>query len=208
VGRGAEEEPLVHAVRFKSGKLERTFQAYRFRADGDVDARYFQPTGEELEARLRPSPIEQYEQITSLIRDGRRHKGVDFRAPVGTPVTASFNGVITRKNWNFRSNGNCLEVTENGTGRKALYLHLDRVPSDVRVGQRVVRGQVLASSGNSGRSFAPHLHFQLMTANDKVLDPFEVFDSYRRQLTGEGLGALQKEISRFDALFSSTLATR
>src|SRR5262249_28589871 len=144
------EEPLVHAVRFISGKHGKTFAAYRFKAHGDAFARYYQPNGEELEMRLENSPIDDYEQVTSLLRDGRRHQGVDFKAPVRPPVKPPSSGPIPRRNWNFRGNGNCVELTESGgRGRKAMFLHLEELPATTRVGTRVQVGQVLARSGNS-----------------------------------------------------------
>ncbi len=81
--------------------------------------------------RLENSPLDDYEQVTSLLRDGRRHKGVDFKAAVGTPVKAPFTGVVKRKNWNFSSNGNCLELEElGGKRRRALFLHLSELPHE------------------------------------------------------------------------------
>lgn len=176
------QEPLVHALRFTSGKLGRTLESYRFQSAGSAFARYYQPDGTELEERLVDGPLDDYEQVTSLLRDGRRHKGVDFKTPAGTPVKATFDGVIARKNWNFRGNGNCLEVRESGgQGRTALFLHLSEVPKTVEAGQRVKKGQVIAESGNTGHSFAPHLHYQLMKG-DRVIDPFESHATTRRAL--------------------------
>ena len=51
-------------------------------------------------------PLDSWEQITSLLKDGRQHKGVDFKTPVGTPVKATFDGTITRKNWSSAATGN------------------------------------------------------------------------------------------------------
>ncbi len=199
----AGEEPVAHAVRFTSGKFEKVFQAYRFKADGDPFARFYQPSGEELEQRLEDPPLEHYEQVTSLLRDGRRHKGVDFKAPVGTPVKAPFAGTITRKNWSFRGNGNCVELSESGgLHRKAFFLHLSELPRSLQVGQRVGRGQVLAQSGNSGHSFAPHLHYQLMGGGDRVLDPFVSQKVFRKSLAEAQRPALAAEILRLGALIS------
>lgn len=204
----AGEEPLVHAVRFTSGKLEKSFAAYRFQAPGDAFPRFFQPGGEELEERLEHSPLDDYEQVTSLLRDGRRHKGVDFKAPVGTPLKAPFSGVITRRNWNFRGNGNCIELTESGgRGRKALFLHLDELPASARVGTTVRVGQVIAATGNSGRSFAPHLHYQMMLGEAKVLDPFEQHRTYRRSLPASARAAFDAERSRLDGLLGAGTGT-
>jgi murein DD-endopeptidase MepM/ murein hydrolase activator NlpD len=200
------EEPLVYAVRFTSGKLSKAFRAYRFKGDGETVARYYQPGGDELELRLTPSPLDDYEQITSLIRDGRRHKGVDFRTPVGTPVKATFSGTITRRNWNWRSNGNCLEVTESAAPhRKAIFLHMSELPKTMAMGSPVARGSLVGSSGNSGHSFAPHLHYQLMSAADEVLDPFDGA-TVRRQLPPAQKAALDSEIHRLDGLMGTAVA--
>jgi len=201
------EEPLVYAVRFGSNKTGQTHRAYRFQAPGEGSARYYLPTGEEMEMRLEHSPLEDYEQITSLLRDGRRHKGVDFKAAVGTPVKAPFTGVVKRKNWNFSSNGNCIELEElGGKRRRALFLHLAELPRDLKPGTRFSAGQVIAASGNSGRSFAPHLHYQLMTQDDRVLDPFDSHRTFRRSLPEGQRGALEAEIRRLDSLLNPAVA--
>jgi murein DD-endopeptidase len=189
------QEPLVHAVRYESRKLGKTFESYRFKASGDDFSRFYQADGSQLEERLVDSPIDSYEQITSLLRDGRKHKGVDFKAPVGTPVRATFDGTIVRKNWNFRGNGNSVELKESGgQGRSALYLHLSELPKSLQPGQRVKRGEAFAKSGNSGHSFAPHLHYQLML-NDKPIDPFTSHKATRASLPGSERAAFEKRVA-------------
>jgi murein DD-endopeptidase len=188
----AGEEPLVHAVRFTSRKLGKTFEAYRYQATEAPFPRFFQPDGTELEAHLVDGPLDSWEQITSLLRDGRRHQGVDFKTPVGTPVKATFSGVVVRKNWNFRGNGNCLEIQESGgQGRTAVFLHLSELPKSLQSGSRVVKGEVVARSGNTGHSFAPHLHYQLMKSG-RVIDPFDSHQTIHQRLP-------QSERARFDA---------
>ncbi|KFE70315.1 M23 family metallopeptidase [Hyalangium minutum] len=202
------EEPLVHAVRFTSGKTGKTHSAYRFQAPGDGYARFFLPTGEEMEERLEHSPLDDFEQVTSLLRDGRGHKGVDFKAAVGSPVKAPFTGVVKRKNWNFGSNGNCLELEEvGGKRRRALFLHLSELPKSLKPGARFSTGQVLAQSGNSGRSFAPHLHYQLMTQDDRVMDPFDSHRTFRRTLSADQKSSLEAEVRRMDSLLGSAVAS-
>lgn len=177
------EEPSVLAIRFASARLKQSFEAYRFRGASSPVARYFLPDGRELELRIDPSPLDTYEQVTSHIRDGRGHKGVDFKTPVGTPVKATFDGTLTRKNWFFRGNGNSLEVTETASPhRKALFLHLSELPKTLRPGATFARGEVIARSGNSGHSFAPHLHYQLESSDGRVLDPFQEHATRRESL--------------------------
>lgn len=201
------EEPLVYAVRFTSNKTGQTHRAYRFQPDGDKNPRYYLPSGEELELRLENSPLEDYEQVTSLLRDGRRHKGVDFKTPVGTPVKAPFTGIVRRKNWSFRFNGNCVELEEiGGKNRRALFLHMDELPRSLKVGDRFNVGAMLGRSGNSGRSFAPHLHYQLEAANERVLDPYESHRTYRRSLAASLRATFEAEVRRQDGLLGTTIA--
>lgn len=199
----AGEEPLVHAVRYKCGKLAQRFRAYRFAPFGQRFPRYYQPDGSELELRLDDSPLDEYEQITSLLRDGRGHKGVDFKAPSNTPVRATFDGTITRRTWAFKMNGNSLEVREDGGDqRTAMFLHLAEIPSEMHPGVKVKRGQVIAQSGNTGHSFAPHLHYQLSSPGHPVLDPFDSPTS-RRSLGPDQKGAFEAEVRRLDALLDA-----
>jgi murein DD-endopeptidase len=194
------QEPLVHAVRFTSRKFGKTFEAFRYQAKGEAHAKFFQPDGTTLEEHLTDPPIDDYEQITSLLRDGRKHKGVDFKAPVGTPVRATFDGVIARKNWNFRGNGNSIEIQETGgKGRTALYLHLSEIPKSVKIGERVKRGQAFAKSGNTGHSFAPHLHYQLMIGST-VVDPFESHKTARASLQADDRAGFDTAVARLKAL--------
>jgi murein DD-endopeptidase len=175
-------EPVVEAVRYVSQKLGKSFAVYRFQPEGARWPRYYREDATELEEHLVDAPIGEYEQITSLLRDGRRHKGVDYKAPVGSPVFVPFDGVIQRRNWNFRGNGNCLDILDPASGRHAIFLHLEAVPKEMAQGRRVKKGEQIALSGNSGHSFAPHLHYQLEDASGRVLDPFDVHRTERRTL--------------------------
>ncbi len=198
------QEPEVHAVAFASNKAGKTYRVYLYKPAGAIYARYFEPSGEELELRLKDGPLDEYERVTSLLRDGRRHKGVDFRTPVGTPVKAPFSGRLTRKNWNFRGNGNSLEITAADGSRKAMFLHLDVLPKTLKVGDSIKAGQLIANTGNSGHSFAPHLHYQLMRGEDRVLDPFDVHSTYRRSLDEASKPGLAAAIAKLDALMGAS----
>ena len=207
------EEPLVQAVRFKSNKLARTFRAFRYKASDSKWARFYQADGDELELRLENGPLDDYEQITSLLRDGRGHKGVDFKTPVGTDVKAPFDAVVTRKNWNTGKNGNSLEIKESIEGdatpdpkasaKIAAFLHLSEVAADIRVGDHIKRGQVVAQSGNTGHSFAPHLHYQLMTATRPVVDPFAAHHVSRRHLPTVDKSSFDSEARRLEMLLDT-----
>jgi hypothetical protein len=194
----AGKEPVVLALRYGSQKLGRLITAYRFKPESAPFARYYTSEGVEVEDHLLEGPVSDYEQVTSLLRDGRRHKGVDFKTPVGTPVRSPFDGQITRRNWHFGVNGNCIEVVDAKTGRHAIFLHLESVPKEMQPGRKVARGEVVARSGNSGHSTAPHLHYQLEAPDGRILDPFAVMATKKVALEGSAKAAFEGERSRLD----------
>jgi murein DD-endopeptidase MepM/ murein hydrolase activator NlpD len=102
----------------------------------------------------------------------RLHAGVDLGTPVGTPVHAAGAGVVRRAGQDA-ANGRAI-VIDHGGGVVTIYCHNDELL--VREGQRVERGQLIARSGNTGRSTGPHLHYQLDLAGAPV-DPLH----YRAQ---------------------------
>jgi murein DD-endopeptidase MepM/ murein hydrolase activator NlpD len=83
------------------------------------------------------------------------HKGLDFRAPPGTPVRAGNSGVVVLAQPLYYA-GNTV-IIDHGLGLFTLYMHLSRI--SVREGQHVVRGQKLGLSGATGRVTGPHLHW-------------------------------------------------
>ncbi len=85
------------------------------------------------------------------------HEGVDFSAEVGTPVVSAAGGVVVEGSMHPQY-GNLVEI-DHGNGFSTRYAHLSKI--NVRVGQLVKRGQLIAATGNTGRSTGPHLHFEV-----------------------------------------------
>jgi murein DD-endopeptidase MepM/ murein hydrolase activator NlpD len=79
-----------------------------------------------------------------------------------------------------------------------LFLHLSEPPA-LPNGAHVSRGEVVGKSGNTGHSFAPHLHYQLM-AGQKILDPFAVQETTRKKLPEKEKAAFATEMARLDHL--------
>ena len=181
------ESITIHAMRYVSKKFSRSFEAYRYKVPGRAYASYFDEAGREVPARLSDSPIEEYQEITSLIGDGRGHHGMDFKAPVGTPILAPWDGQIVRTNWNWKYNGNSVELRSHDGRHIARFLHLDKLTDGIAPKVRVKKGQPLASSGNTGRSFAPHLHYEISDGSGRVLNPLEVHDTHHPRLSGSQL---------------------
>ncbi|MEL6184091.1 MAG: M23 family metallopeptidase [Myxococcota bacterium] len=193
-------EPVVEAVWLRSEKLRADKVAVLHRARGASWPTWVDPErGEELERRLVDSPVQSYEQITSLLNDGRGHRGVDFKAPMGTPVVAPFAGEVVRVNWGTRSNGRCVKIVDRRRNLEALFLHLSKVDPAMKVGRRVRKGDRIGDVGNTGRSFAPHLHYQLERAG-RVVDPFRAQKSERVRLSSAEKQRAKVRLRQLEAL--------
>jgi len=99
-----------------------------------------------------------------------KHEGLDFSAPVGTPILASAGGVVSRSGWDGHY-GNVVEIN-HAEGFKTRYAHASALL--VRVGQTVKRGDVIAKVGNTGRSTGPHLHYEVIRAGTHI-NPANMF---------------------------------
>ena len=202
--RATDDTIEVLAARLHSSKLGQTVAAYRWQAPGDAFTSYWQEDGTEVPYRLQNSPLRDYQQITSLLKDRPTHQGMDFKAPVGTLIVAPFDATVTRSNWNWKSNGNCVEL-RYPDGAMAKFLHLSE--NRVEPGTKVKAGSVIGLVGNTGRSTAPHLHYQV-EVRGKIVDPLEYHGKVRRKVEGSSMAALQKEIAHQDAVLGQGLASR
>ena len=93
------------------------------------------------------------------------HYGMDFTAPRGTPVYATGNGRIKRADNRSTGYGNHIRI-DHGYGYTSLYAHLYKY--NVRVGQRVKRGDIIGYVGSTGRSQAPHLHYEIFKDKKRI----------------------------------------
>jgi murein DD-endopeptidase MepM/ murein hydrolase activator NlpD len=86
------------------------------------------------------------------------HEGIDFTAAVGTPIYVTGDGVVSEAEYNSGGYGNKITIN-HGYGYETVYAHLSKIK--VKKGQRVKRGEVIGSMGNTGKSTAPHLHYEV-----------------------------------------------
>lgn len=111
-------------------------------------------------------------RVYNGLPSGNGHSGMDIAAPTGTPVKAPAGGIVTFANQNLYLTGGTLLI-DHGFGVSSNFLHLSRI--DVKVGDRVEQGQVIAAVGSTGRSTGPHLHWG-MNWLDVRLDPLLVLE--------------------------------
>ena len=107
-----------------------------------------------------------------ILKDLRRHPGVDFSAPRGTPIYATADGVVI-SNDKFGGRGYGRHITiSHGFGYHTLYAHMHKTAK--RVGHRVKRGEVIGYVGNTGRSTSNHLHYEVIH-NGRKVNPINYF---------------------------------
>ena len=109
--------------------------------------------------------------INPFHRAMREHHGVDYLVPEGTAIFATADGTVKSLSEKNTSHGKAITIS-HGNGYETSYSHL----LDIRVkkGQKVKRGDIIALSGNSGLSFVPHLHYEVIY-NDTRVDPVHYF---------------------------------
>jgi murein DD-endopeptidase MepM/ murein hydrolase activator NlpD len=130
----------------------------------------------------------------------RMHRGVDFGAPVGTPVMASGNGVVEFVGWHG-GHGKYIRI-RHGEPYKTAYGHLSRYARGIAPGTRVRQGQIIAFVGSTGISTGPHLHYEVMV-DDEQVNPLGVKLPTGRNLVGRDLASFKVRMADVDALLAA-----
>jgi len=143
----------------------REYRAIRY-VDEQGHAEYFTPDGKSLRKAFIRAPV-QFSRVSSRFNPSRRHpvlntirahRGVDYAAPIGTPVRAAGDGRVgfVGQKGGF---GNVIEL-EHGSGVVTVYGHLSRFAAQLHRGQRIDLGQVIGFVGMTGLATGPHLHYE------------------------------------------------
>jgi murein DD-endopeptidase MepM/ murein hydrolase activator NlpD len=147
----------------------KTFQAFLFR-DDDGREGYYAADGAALRRAFLRSPME-FSRVTSgfsnarfhpILKTWRAHRGVDYAAPVGTPVRATANGTVAFAG-RQGGYGNVIVLRHQGAF-STVYAHLSRFASRLRSGVRVTQGDVIGYVGQTGWATGPHLHYEFRVA--------------------------------------------
>ncbi|MGB9893482.1 MAG: peptidoglycan DD-metalloendopeptidase family protein [Candidatus Saccharicenans sp.] len=157
--------PILAAWFVNKNKI---FEAYRFQYPETGKADYFDSSGGSLRKEFLKSPL-RYVRITSRFSFSRLHPirkiyrphyGIDYAAPIGTPVQATAAGIITFAGWNGAA-GRMVKIRHKND-YESMYLHLKSLATGIRVGAKVGGGEVIGYVGSSGESTGPHLDYRLL----------------------------------------------
>jgi len=171
----------------------RTFTAVRFEQEGASE--YFDLQGRPLRRSFMRTPIE-FARLTSgfgarrhpVLNRMRMHNGVDYAAPVGTPIFSAGDGRVSFAGW---QNGyGRTVVVDHGNGITTLYAHMSRM-GGYRVGQRVRQGTTIGYVGMSGLATGPHLHYEFRVRGSHK-DPLKVTLPKPEPLVGPALAQFRR----------------
>lgn len=161
-GDYVKDGPVLAAKFVNKG---RTYLAVRY-VDPEGNAHYFTPDGKSMRKAFLRAPLE-FTRVSSRFNSARRHpilnlirahKGVDYAAPIGTPVRAAGDGRVIFAGVKG-GYGNVVEL-EHSRSVTTVYGHLSRFAGGTHVGRHVAQGAVIAYVGMTGLATGPHLHYE------------------------------------------------
>jgi murein DD-endopeptidase MepM/ murein hydrolase activator NlpD len=202
-GNFARAGDLMFAKLVLSGKEMRY---YRFTPHSGVSD-LFSPDGHSIRKALLQTPVDAT-RISStfgmrfhpILGYTMMHRGVDFAAPVGTPVRAAGDGVIQVAG-DGGSYGNYIRI-EHTSRYSTAYAHLTSFARGVTKGARVRQGQVIAYVGATGRATGPHLHYEVLVGGQQV-NPRGVRLPAGETLAGDDLRDFKLRLQEIEAMRES-----
>ena len=205
-GDFVENGPLLYA-RLEVGN--RTIELFRYEPD-EGPADYLDARGESVRKALMRTPINGARlssgygmRMHPILGYNKKHLGLDFAAPTGTPIFAAGDGTITRigRAGNY---GKYIRIRHNGTYSTG-YAHLSGYAKGMKRGKRVRQGQVIGYVGSTGMSTGPHLHYEVMQGNKRI-NPMKLKLPTGRKLKGAELAAFQQQVQKITILLAEVPA--
>ncbi|MDE3060486.1 MAG: M23 family metallopeptidase [Pseudomonadota bacterium] len=181
---------------------DRDLRIFRY-VDHEGNADYYNEKGESVRKALLRTPVNGA-RITSsygmrmhpLLGYSKMHRGVDFGAPIGTPIYAAGDGIVEMAGQRG-GYGNYLRLRHNNRYESA-YAHISHFASGIRPGMHVKQGQVIAYVGQTGLATGPHLHYEIIMNGEQV-NPANVKFKTGNVLAGKELLAFRKNVKSIEA---------
>jgi murein DD-endopeptidase MepM/ murein hydrolase activator NlpD len=188
-----------------------TFRTFYFAPAGEARGRYFSADGESAEKTFLKTPLK-FARMSSgfdrrrmhpVLHTVRAHLGVDYAAPVGTPVWAAAPGrIISRGPAGGAGN---MVILRHDNGLDTVYMHLSKFAAAQKVGQLVEAKTVIGFVGTTGLSTGPHLHFGVKQ-NGAFVDPSKLAPTRRPGIAKVHRGPFRTEMIRLQALLDGAAA--
>ena len=139
---------------------------------------------------MRQHPVHGYSKM---------HRGIDFAAPVGTPILAAGSGVVEIVNNNYGNYGKYIRIRHN-SNYSTVYAHASRFAKNLKPGAKVSQGQVIAYVGTTGLSTGPHLHYEVVEKGTQINPLKFKFASNSEKLTGKALEQFKQNKKKIEQL--------
>lgn len=183
-----------------------TYRYYRFLTPDDGLVDYYDENGRSSRKFLVRKPISIGETRSGfgmrrhpILGYYKMHTGVDWAAPIGTPILAAGNGTVIKAQWDS-GYGRRVEI-QHANGYITTYNHMSGFARGVTEGVRVKQGQTVGFLGSTGLSTGPHLHYEVMV-NGHFVDPMRVKLARTREIEGRLLAEFKRERDRIDSLMA------
>ena len=182
---------------------DESYELYRFQSEGDEFVEYFNSDGKSATKALMKTPINGARLSSGfgmrkhpILGYNKKHQGVDFAAPTGTPIMAAGTGHIEFIGNNGGA-GKYIRI-KHLNGYKTSYSHLSKYASGIQKNIKVRQGQVIGYVGNTGLSTGPHLHYEVIF-NGKRINPMKMKLPSGKQLKDKNLEIFLAEKNRIIA---------
>ncbi|BAI81055.1 peptidase, M23/M37 family [Deferribacter desulfuricans SSM1] len=169
---------------------------------------YFTPEGNSLKKGFLKAPLKfgritssfKYRRLHPVLHVYRPHYGVDYAAPIGTPIHATADGKVVKKGFT-KANGYYIKLKHNN-GYYTYYLHMSRFKKGIRVGSYVRQGDVIGYVGMTGYATGPHVDYRIMK-NGSWINPLR-FKSPTKRLSKKYLADFRDKTEYVVALLDSS----
>ena len=185
---------------------DESYELYRFQSEGDEFVEYFNSDGKSATKALMKTPINGARLSSGfgmrkhpILGYNKKHQGVDFAAPTGTPIMAAGTGHIEFVGNNGGA-GKYIRI-KHLNGYKTSYSHLSKYASGIQKNVKVRQGQVIGYVGNTGLSTGPHLHYEVIF-NGKRINPMKMKLPSGKQLKDKNLEIFLAEKNRINTELS------